>query len=133
MSSLLFNGGNSNMANLSPPLQPSPPMADNTLDRSQKGAFDKKSDDGSQKSNDSMAAQQHIENRNTYVPFFLQQLNSEHLDQQTAGMTGHRKTNVLVSELKKHYKLNKLKSFLDHEANTAKGNSSATGTTHQLI
>jgi len=36
-------------------------------------------------------------------------------------MAGHKKTNALVSELKKHYKLNKLKSFLDYDANNAKG------------
>ena len=36
-------------------------------------------------------------------------------------MIGHRKTAAMVSEVKKHYKLSKLKSFLDYEADKARG------------
>jgi len=48
-------------------------------------------------------------------------LNAEHYNEHTTGLTGVRKTNVLVSEIKKHYKLNMLKNFIDQEAINAKG------------
>mmetsp|Transcript_5430 Transcript_5430/g.7259 ORF Transcript_5430/g.7259 Transcript_5430/m.7259 type:complete len:87 (+) Transcript_5430:471-731(+) len=34
---------------------------------------------------------------------------------------GHRKTKVIVSEMKQHFKMNMLKTFIESEANTRKG------------
>lgn len=95
------------------------------LDSGASGYIDK-DDGGSEKSNDSMAAQQHIEQRSSgqapmLSPLNFQPLSKEHIEEKTVGMTGHKKTNVLVSEIKKHYKLNKLKSFLEQEANQTRG------------
>ena len=80
-----------------------------------------KDDEGSQKSNDSMTANQHIEPRNSGQVNLISPLNylpisKDHLEEKTVNLQGHKKVNVLVSEMKKHYKLNKLKSFIDHDA-----------------
>jgi len=37
----------------------------------------------------------------------------QHLDEKTTGLKGYQKTSVLVAELKKHYKMNMLKNFID--------------------
>lgn len=62
-----------------------------------------------------MAAQQHIEQRGAMpmLPIEIGPLPTEHIDEKLQGYTGTKKTNILVSELKKHYKLNMLKSYID--------------------
>ena len=85
-------------------------------------------DDGSQKSDDSTAAQQHIEQPNLgYVAPTL--INSEQLDEKVTGLPGYKKTNAILSEMKKNYKLNMLKNFIDQEAeNVRAGGSKITPT-----
>ena len=85
-------------------------------------------DDGSQKSDDSTAAQQHIEQPNFgYVAPTL--INSEQLDEKVSGLSGYKKTNAILSEMKKNYKLNMLKNFIDQEAeNVRTGGSKITPT-----
>ena len=72
-----------------------------------------------------MEAQQHIEPRGlgstlAFPGIQPPQISSEHLTEQTTGLVGHHKTNVLVSEIKKQYRLNMLKSVIDKEAHIAR-------------
>ena len=55
------------------------------------------------------------------LPVDLAPIAPDHIDEKVAGYAGHKKMNVLVSELKRHYKLNMLKSFIDSEAVNVKG------------
>ena len=43
-------------------------------------------------------------------------VNTEQLDEKVTGLTGYKKTNAMISEIKKNYKLNMLKNFIDSEA-----------------
>lgn len=72
-----------------------------------------------------MAAQQHLEARpGAYVPpaiYTAPPVDQEHLEEKTSGIDGRKKTQVIVSEIKKHYKLNMLKNFIDQEAVNVRG------------
>ena len=80
-------------------------------------------DAGSQKSDDSTGGQQHIEQPNLgYVAPTL--INAEQLDEKVTGLSGYKKTNAMLNEIKKNYKLNMLKNFIDQEAENVRGGGS---------
>ena len=72
-----------------------------------------------------MAAQQHIEPRNTYAsPAFQPLLNSQEAIVGSQSQSSKKVvTRDMVSEIKRHYRLNMLKNFIDQEANTVKSGS----------
>ena len=72
-----------------------------------------------------MAAQQHIEPRNTFTAPALQPLlnSSEAIAGNQSQSSKKVVTRDMVSEIKKHYRLNMLKNFIDQEANTVKSGS----------
>ena len=43
-------------------------------------------------------------------------INAEQLDENVKGLSGYKKTNAMLNEIKKNYKLNMLKNFIDKEA-----------------
>ena len=43
-------------------------------------------------------------------------INAEQLDEKVTGLSGYKKTNAMLNEIKKNYKLNMLKNFIDQEA-----------------
>ena len=72
-----------------------------------------------------MAAQQHIEPRNTYAsPAFQPLLSSGDAIGGSQSQSSKKVvTRDMVAEIKRHYKLNMLKNFIDQEANTVKSGS----------
>ena len=69
-----------------------------------------------------------------YNPSFLDnqilpsvdRINKEKLQEETAGITGASKTKALVSEMKTQFKMQRLKAFIDQEANARKNILSST-------
>ena len=56
----------------------------------------------------------------------VDRIDQEKLQEQTAGISGSSKTKVLVSEIKNQFKMQRLKAFIDQEANARKNISSST-------
>ena len=55
-------------------------------------------------------------------------INAEQLDEKVTGLSGYKKTNAMLSEMKKNYKLNMLKNFIDQEAENVRAGGSKTPT-----
>ena len=56
----------------------------------------------------------------------VDRINQEKLQEQTAGISGSSKTKALVSEIKTQLKMQRLKAFIDQEANARKNIGSST-------